>query len=46
MIKNILKDEMFSWAGNPRTIDSLKSQRVRFTYKEYVKVIKPRLWFN
>lgn len=46
MILKFLGDKPFSWEGIPRTEKSLTSKRVRFTPKEYVKVIKPRLWFQ
>jgi len=44
-LSEILSEKMFVWEI-PRTKDSLKSKRVRFTKKEYELYIKPKLLFQ
>ena len=46
LIGQFLGDRPFSWSGTPRTRESLESQRVRFTYKEYDRFISPSLWME
>lgn len=46
IIGQFFGEKPFSWSGTPRTRDSLDSQRVRFTYKEYERFISPSLWME